>query len=274
MIQNIYLMKKIVVLTLIAIVILLGSCKSKKIVTEGERASSARHLVDLIQQSQPSFSTMNANNLKVNVEVNGVAYSSPASIKIITDSVIVFSVYPFLGMEMFSLELYPDKWIFYDRMNLKYAMDDYQFFSRRYGVNLSFRDFQSIFSAQFFELGGAEVNYKRYKFIPFDGDKHEIIFENEQVKQISCINSINVVKNISLQSKTNNYLLTVQYSDYAIDKGVNYPHNIIMDMAIDNKTNISLNMDVQKVSFNSNVKLSLANQDRYTRTTIDQILIR
>ncbi len=270
-------MKKSILFTFIAISFLLVSCKSKKIVTEAESASSTRHLIELMQQAQPDFTTMNAGNVKVSVNMGERTYSTAAALKMITDSVIVFSVYPFLGMEMFSLELYPDRWVLYDKMNTRYVTDNYQFFSYRYGINISFQDFQAIFSAQFFELGGGEIDYKKYKFVPLKENKHEIIFENERIKQISRTHQINTLESVSLQSKTNNYLLTVQYSDYAIDKGVNYPHNIAMNMLIENAPGINLNMVIQKVSFNGDVKLSPVTperQSRYTKTTIDQILTK
>ena len=269
-------MKKTVVYILIVVAFLLGSCKSKKTMTEGEKATSTSHLIELIQQVQPSFSTMNANSVKVNVNMNGQTYNSPASIKIITDSVIVLAVYPFLGIEAFSLELYPDKWILYDKINMKYVTDNYQFFSYRYGLNISYKDLQAIFSAQLFESGGGEVDYKNYKFTSLGEGRNEIMFDNKQVTQTSRTDIFNLVENVSLQGKSKNYLLTVQYHNYTVSKGkaVMYPSDIRINTVVDNTTSISLNMNIQKVSFDGEVKLSLSRPERYERTTIDQIFTK
>ena len=267
-------MKKILAFGFIVTVLFFSGCKSKKTITEGERASSTSHLITLIQQAQPTFTSMNANSVKVNLNMNGQAFSSPAGIKIITDSIIVIAAYPFLGMEMFSVELYPDRWIIYDKMNLKYVTDNYQFFALRYGVNINFHDLQSIFSAQLFEIGSNAIDYKNYTYTMLGGNRSEIIYNSPQMMQTTRISHTNTIENVVLQSKNQSYLLTVGYNDYTINKGVNFPQNMKISASTDKSLSLTLDVNIQKVSFNSDVKLSLANPDRYTRTTIDKIFTK
>lgn len=255
----------------ISTTLLLFSCKGKKALTEGEKATSTRHLVTLIEQAEPKFKVLNANNISLSATMGGKTQSVTAALRMITDSVIIVSVYPFLGIELYSVELYPDKWILYDKMNRKYATDDYNYLYHQLGITADFYTFQSLFSANLFSIGEKQVDYKKLDFISHE-QQNELIYENQYVKQTSRTNKAHTLDEVILESRKNDYKLTMSYSDYVVTRDVIYPRSFVMKAVAEGVSVIDLNFKIQKISFNGEPKFTSSNQDRYTRTTIDQLM--
>lgn len=266
-------MKKSIFIIFIVIVASFSSCKTKQLFSgSGERATSARHLVKLVEQVEPRFTTMNASSISINLDMGGKKMNVSASLKIKTDSVVLLSIVPFMGIEMFSLELYPDRWILFDKINRTYYTDNYEYLYYKLGIDVDFTAFQSLFSARLFNVGEKEVDAKKIRFSPMEPDKNKLEFESRSMKQITTTYSNHVIEQVTLSNKTETHALTTIYKDYDLTRGVNYPRNIVIGLQGEDIPGMSLNMKIQKVTFNSELKLSLSNPERYTRGTLDQLI--
>ena len=238
----------------------------------GETATSARHLVKLIEQAQPKFNTMNASNISIDVDLGDKKMNVSASLKIKTDSLVVLSVVPFMGIEMFSIEFHPEKWIIFDKINRNYYTENYEYLYHKLGIDADFASFQSLFSAHLFSVGEKEVDAKKLKHTPLESGKNKLQFESRSVKQSTTANANHTIEQVRLTDKSETRVLAATYSDYSETRGVNYPRNIILELFSSNDLGINLNMKIQKVTFNSDLKLSLSNPDRYKKATLDQLM--
>ena len=262
------------ILTLsILIAVLLVSCKSKQSLDgSGEKATSVRHLVKLIEQAQPSFTTVNASNISVGVNMNGKKMNVSANLKIQTDSIVVLSIIPFMGIELYSIELYRDKWIVFDKINRLYYTDNYEYLHYKLGIDADFTTFQSLFSARLFSAGEKEVDAKKLRFTPLEAGKNKLDFESKSVKQSTITYLNHTIEQVILTNKTETHRLTTTYNDYVESRGVNYPRNIAIRVFDKNDLMMSLDLKIQKINFNSDLKLSLSNTERYTQSSLDQLI--
>lgn len=266
-------MKKNIFILFIISISLFSACKSKQSVSgSGEKATSVRHLVKLIEQAQPNFTTMNANSISLSVNMNGTNRNVSASMKMKTDSVVVLSIVPFMGIEMFSVELYPEKWIIYDKINRNYYTDNYEYLYYKFGIDVDFKAFQSLLSARLFSIGQKEVDAKKLNFIPLESDKNSLLFESRSVKQSTTTNNKHIIEQVSMNDGGKAHTLLTTYSDYSETRGVNFPRNIAFELFSGKDLEMSLSMKIQKVTFNSDLKLSVSNPERYTRSTLDKLI--
>lgn len=266
-------MRKNVLITSILIIALFASCKSKQSLTEsGEKASSVRHLVKLIHHAEPNFTTMNANSISINVNTGGKKMNVSASLKMEKDSIILLSITPFLGIEMYSVELYPDKWFFYDKINRNYTTNDYDYLLYKFGIDAGFSTFQSLFSARLFSIGEKEVDVKKLRYTPMESNKSKLEFDSRNMKQSTTTYSDHTIEQVALQNRVGSHRLETTYSNYIETKGVNYPRNILLEFIYMDNVELSLNMKIQKATFNAPLKLTPSNPERYTRSTLDQLI--
>jgi len=266
-------MNKTVAIIFTIVFALFASCKSKQSLTRsGEKATSTRHLVKLIEQAEPNFTTLNASNISINLSLNGTKRNVSASLKIKTDSVIVLSIIPFLGIEMFSIEFYPEEWIVFDKINRVYYTDNYEYLYYKLGIDANFNAFQSLFSARLFAVGEEKIDVKKLKFIPLESNKSKLEFESKNIKQNTVTHSNHTIEQVILTDKDETHKLTTTYNDYVELRGINYPRNTTIELFNENNIVVGLNMRIQKITFNSDLKLSSSNPERYTKSTLDQLI--
>ena len=249
------------------------SCKSKQsLIRPGEKATSASQLVQFIERAQPTFNTMNADRISINAMVGDQSWNVSAALRIQTDSVVVLSVMPFMGIEMFTLFLYQDNWQLFDRINRNFYTDSYEYFYYKFGVAVNFEILQSLFSAQLFSVGEKEVDAQNLEFIPMESNKNQLRFESRTMKQITTTHGNHMIERVVLTNTKETQTLIATYNDYDQTRGINYPRHIVVELLNGTQTVMALDMRIQRVSFNSALTLPSLNPQRFTRSTLDQLL--
>ncbi len=266
-------MNKSIFICIILTVVLLASCKSTKTIQKAPKPDSFEQLVTERKDAEPKFTTMNASNTSISVNLNGQQINVSASLRIITDSVIVLSITPFMGIELFSVELYPDHWILFDKLNKDYYTDNYEYLFYRFGIRTDFYMFQSIFSAQLFFLSGDKPDKKKCKYETLENNKNLIICEYGQITQTVQTAEDHSLEQLKFQNKDENFSFNAVYSDYMVTKGVKFPRKMNFDaLALKGNINLQMNLNIQKVTFNTELKISFSNPQRYNKKTLDQLL--
>ncbi len=100
--------------------------------TEG-RALPYRQWTKLMAGSRNALHHPPCPSIDVAADVGGRRMNVTAALRMRTDSVVMLSIIPFLGIEMFTLELYPDRWMLYDRVNRTYYTESYEYFALKMG---------------------------------------------------------------------------------------------------------------------------------------------
>jgi hypothetical protein len=133
---------------------MLSSCKTKQITTTSSELSVVDYTVAQVQQQQPQFSYLNISKMDIVANYGTQQLSFRATVKAVTDSLLVFSVQPLLGVEMFRLEFTPTSFRIIDKWNRKYTDNTYDFLRYSLGVDVNFNVIQALFFNQLFVVDG------------------------------------------------------------------------------------------------------------------------
>ena len=259
---------KIIMVTVFSLLIM-SACKTTKLALKPAvpTTNAVAQLIEQVTKVQPQFKTANISKMSLAFNINEREVNVSAVCKIIKDSAIFLSIQPFMGIEMFKAELMPDSMKVFDKMNHRYFVTDYGFISKHFGVDVDFYSFQSLLSAQFFCIGKKAVNPDNCKLT----GPNKIEFSSDKMLQNTEISPLNLIQQVILKAKNSDYQLQTDYTDYTIVNGINFPQKIALQ-ATNQKTKATCDFSILRVEFNTDIKLTPTNPDRYSRGDIDQLL--
>ncbi len=264
--------KKVVLIAIVASV-LFTACKTTKKIEKSDvpTVNLLAERIMQIQQSQPQFSTANISKVSMDIQLNDREFNVSATIKVRKDSALHISIQPFMGIEMFKLELTPDSMRAFDKMNRRYYVLDYGYFAKRFGVNVDYYSIQSLIFNQLFCIGNREVLTDSCTFSVLDNGKYSVGYQSENMTQSSLIDLDNTIKEVLLKSKIDKYEMLTTYSDFNRTGDVNFPQKIAM-LITNQKSKVTCDIGVEKIEFNNRLKISPSNSTNYTRADVNQLL--
>ena len=265
-------MKQRIIISIFSLLLLIA-CKTtslvKKNITKAE--NPVAELIEKVQKAQPQFITANVSKMALEFTMNERKVNVSATCKIQKDSVIYLSIQPFMGIELFKAELMRDSIRVFDKMNRKYYVTDYRYFTKRFGVEVDFNSLQALIFNQFFCINQKEILYDSCKLITLSSERYRIDYETPGMQQNTTISVDNIIQQVLLKAKNSSYQLQTNYEDFIIKNGVNFPQKISI-LASNQKSSASCIFSILKVEFNTDIKFVPSNTDRYNRSEIDQIL--
>ena len=113
-----------------------------------------------VEEQAFRFRTLTAR-LNVDLEVGGRVMSSRVDLKMVKDSAFQLSVQPFLGIEIFRMELSRDSIKVLDRMNRRYMAENYEKLRGQTPIEFNFYNLQALFTNRLFLPGEAELTLPR-----------------------------------------------------------------------------------------------------------------
>jgi hypothetical protein len=267
--------QRIAIITVFAVLIL-SACKTTHTITKSIPPAAITtnrmsQVIEQVQKIQPQFKTANISKMSLALEMGERKINVSATCKIRKDSAVFVSIQPFLGIELFKAELTVDSMRVYDKMNHRYYVVDYDYFNKRFGVNVDFYSLQSLLTAQFFCIGKKEIQVDNCKFEALTAGQNKIEYENNNMLQSSVVSPLYIIQQVILKAKDSNYQLETDYANFTVVNGVNFPQSISL-LASNQKTKAACEFSILRVEFNTDLKFSPINPDRFTRGDIDQLL--
>ncbi len=266
-------MKKNILLILITILLAFTACKTTRTTIKPvvKSNNTVIQLIEQIQKKQPTFTSANISKMSLALNMSNREVNVNATCKIQKDSAIHLSIQPFMGIELFKAELTPDSLRVFDKMNKQYYAVDYSFFQKRFGVDVDFYSLQSLLFGQFFCIGSKEIKTEACIATDLSNNRKNINFENQTMLQSTEISADFIIQQVVLKSKNSNYELRTNYKDFILLNGINFPQQIAMT-ATNQKNDASCDFSILRVEFNTLIKFSALNPDRYNRGDIEQLL--
>jgi hypothetical protein len=266
-------MKQKIIIFSVFTLLIMSACKTTRLVSKpaAPAATGVAQLIDQVNKAQPEFKTANISKMSLAFNINEREVNVSAVCKIKKDTAIYISIQPFLGIEMFKAELMPDSMKVFDKMNHRYYVTDYGFFSKRFGVDVDFYSFQSLLSARLFCVGKKEVVADDCKLVALSTGQSQIDYNAGNILQNTLISPLNMIQQVILKAKNSDYQLQTDYQDYTVVNGVSFPQKIAIQ-ATSEKSKATCDFSILRVEFNTNIKLLPTNPDRYALGDIDQLL--
>lgn len=265
-------MKTRLIIISVAAVLIFSACKTTKTISKPtvRAINPAVELLRKVQVNQPRFETANVSKMSLELNMSERTVNVSANCKIRKDSAIYVSFQVF-GFEVFKSELMPDSMKVFDKMNRRYFVVDYSYFSKRFGVDVDFYSLQSLLTAQFFCVGSKDIHGDSCKLADLADGMHSINYETQSMSQSTEVSALNVIQQVILKAKNSNYEMKTAYADYTNVNGISFPQKINL-VANNDKTKASCNFSIMKVEFNTPLKFIPTGTERYSRGDIDQIL--
>jgi len=256
-------------------ILLLGitftACKSKKALVKTD--SIDRKLieqVERIQTAEPTFRTANVSKMSVALEMGGKRLNTSASCKIRTDSAIHVSIQPFLGFELFKVEITKDSMLVFDKVNKKLYPVPFAFLKTKFGLSVGYSDLQAMLSNRFFTVGSNEPDLLNCKKTENAGNPI-IIYQNTEIQQQTQINVSDRIEKQELKALSSGYRMEVIYSEFAKLENILFPQ-LIKLTATNSKRTVTIDFKIAKAVFDSELSFTKIDPSKYTKADIEQLL--
>lgn len=137
----------------VCIVLAMAGCRAKQTVVTTTAEPEPE-----IAEPQPTWHTVLASNTRATVTIDQQSVSANCTMQAVHDSLVVISVMPMLGIELYRLEATPDEVIIIDKMNRYYVATDYNEINQYLLPNMQFEDLQDLASGESAHDFGGKMN--------------------------------------------------------------------------------------------------------------------
>ncbi len=255
----------------------MGACHTQQPTTRTRtrhRVTAEQQLAQKVIAAQPVFQTAEASKVRVGITYAGQKISVNGSVSIITDSLMVMSVQPLLGIEMFRLELTPQHVLIIDKMGRKYVQVTYAELAERTGMPLTFGDIQAVFINRMFVVGKEQGEIAHLPFTSAATDaEHRLLLQDQMLHYTFGVEPQTYVLT-STQTSIGGAVAKVEYLNHQLQDNVYFPQTFLFSLN-DGKNNMTeCELTILKVRFNQPLNIRTIDLKRYSQTTFSKLLSR
>lgn len=268
--------KQTLLIALFSVLFLLSGCKSKKTIAGGGELVNKTHsqVVEDVVNTQLKYRTISTKG-NIEFKVGSSGQKAPAVYKIIKDKVLQASVrIPFLGSEVFRINITPDSIVIIDRMKKRYVSEDVAILGKNAGFN--FYNLQDLFTNQLFYPGDKSVEATDHsKFNVSTANELYLLQAANKTKTTYnfAVDATNHIASTLIYNKDRNLTVQWSYSDFIVDGQYSYPTK--MEAKVDvSKKRLDIGIYFSKLDIDSGSELDvdMSIPSKYTKVDIKEIL--
>ncbi len=250
----------------------LVGCHTQRTTTKvSHRLSKVQQVVDKTISAQPVFETLEARKVRIGIEYAGQKVNLNGSMTAITDSIILLSVQPILGIEMIRIELTPQHILIIDKMNRRYVETTYAEVADKIKLPITFDDIQAIFLNRMFVVGTPQTELTTMPFTSRVIEPTQLLStRNRMLRYTFAIDAHNYTLQ-STQVSIGNAQAQAEYVNHALQDNVAFPSTIRLS-AEKGKQHTACEITLLKYRFNQHVHIRKVDLIRYTQTTFNELL--
>lgn len=257
--------------TLVLVLVLgLSSCKTKQVSTL-DTVNVETYTVSQVLKEQPTFDCVNMSKVELVVTYGTQQLSFRGFIKGYSDSLLVISVQPLLGIEMLRVEFTPEKFIIVDKMNRRYTENTYDFLRYKLSVPLDFKLIQSLFYNQLFVVGNDTVAANRFIVESLPSEPTRLVrLASGIIQRFELLNKqMTIGKSEILMSDVGR--ITTVYTGHSNQNGIYFPSQVEWSVQAANKS-LALQCSINKIEFNKPFVYQAINLERYEKVVFSKII--
>ncbi|MBQ8100020.1 MAG: DUF4292 domain-containing protein [Paludibacteraceae bacterium] len=264
-------MKKI--LYLMAAAIVLAGCSNQKNLRKQAKPDPQKQLVEQVRAAEPHFSTAQAQKVKVTIDYQQRQISANGSINVVCDSMMVLSVQPLLGIELFRIEVGKQYITVVDKMNRRYAQLSYSTVQEMTGIGVEYEDVEALLLSRLFAAGRPDSTISTLQLnVSEDAANHVIAFTEAPVEYVFRADRQNLTLNeSSLLHKPGGQGIQVRYLNWQTWVDTVFPQTVEVTVTTP-KLSGKCTLGISKISFNGKADVRPADLRKYTKTTIMNLL--
>ncbi len=263
---------------ILAAVCLLNGCKSTKIggdSTSKVNTKALKEFVSSMQQQELKFKTLSAR-LNADLDMGDKQLSSRVEMKLVRDSALQLSIQPFLGIEVFRIELTPDSVKVMDRMNKRYVIEGYSAMKNQMKIDFNFYNLQALFINHLFLPGEQEVDGIHYD--QFHLEREGVLTRlhtRDRMKMRYCFEADSEEKLLSttITEATGRYSLSWKYDEFEfMQENQLFPHLMRVSFCEEGIRKGGMAFSYSRIQLNKKIKMDFNISSKYKRITLSDIM--
>ncbi len=262
------------IFTICTLVVTLGatlhSCKSKKKLLSQAPPLTVEQLVNNAKASNSTFTTANISNASLHLQMDEAEFNMRSSIRIIKDSVISISFMPALGIELFRLNLYNDKIQIVDKINRRYAENNYDYLMQKHNIRIDYKTIEDILYNNAFPIT-TNTDYRNWTLS--QQSDSTTVTDNSRILNLfniqTILNTDYKTISISIGNEVQQYA-TIHFQDFKRSNSIIYPSRYTFTATVKNTINASIT--IRHIEFNEEIKIPSINYTTYKLVNISDII--
>lgn len=256
--------------------IVLGGCKSTKVAKVTEPTGNKMHneFFDSMKESAFRFNTLTAS-LKVELNMPKNNMSSRVEMKMVRDSAFQLSVQPFLGIEMFRIEISTDSVKVMDRINKRYVSESYAGLKGHTPIDFNFYNLQALFTNRLFLPGEQDISARQYNrfLLKQEGTRAEIkVKDVMELLYTFVADGEQKLLSTHISDSSERFLLGWNYTDFRMVEKQPFPMLMETEIVADGAPVGGINFRFSRIQVDVPVAMEFSIPSKYTRITFAQVL--
>ncbi|MEG1545477.1 MAG: DUF4292 domain-containing protein [Tannerellaceae bacterium] len=256
--------------------IVLGGCKSTKVAKVTEPTGNKMHneFFDSMKESAFRFNTLTAS-LKVELNMPKNNMSSRVEMKMVRDSAFQLSVQPFLGIEMFRIEISTDSVKVMDRINKRYVSESYVGLKGQTPIDFNFYNLQALFTNRLFLPGEQDISARQYNrfLLKQEGTRAEIkVKDVMELLYTFVADGEQKLLSTHISDSSERFLLGWNYTDFRMVEKQPFPMLMETEIVADGAPVGGINFRFSRIQVDVPVAMEFSIPSKYTRITFAQVL--
>jgi outer membrane biogenesis lipoprotein LolB len=220
------------------------------------------------------FNTLSAR-IKLDFKSPQKEMSARAQLKMIYDDRMQISIQPFLGIEVFRIELTRDSIKILDRMNKRYLAENYKKLKNKTLFDFNFHNLQALFTNNLFIPGESGVSSGQMRRFQITKDQYTAQLKIKDAADLFYTFTADGEEKLcstSIRDKAEKYSLTWDYSDFQEVGKQQFPFKMKAGLISDQQTQGSVSFSFFDAVIDNPLKTDFHIPAEYTRVTFSQIL--
>lgn len=257
-------------------VVFFSGCKSSQKVKTVEIGGikSQTAFFELMEEQALPFNTLSAR-MNVNLKTSKQELASRVDLKMIKDSVFQLSIQPFLGIEIFRLELTPDSVKVLDRMNKQYVAENYEDLRGQTPIEFNFYNLQALFIDRLFLPGHATISPKQYHRFKLkqEGSLAEIKVKDSMGLLYRFIaDGEGKLLSTDISAASNRYALQWEYADFRLVNDHPFPMRMNIEVFEGGRAAGGGDIHFSRVQTNVPLNMDFSIPSKYKRITFAKVM--
>lgn len=261
--------------TLFVLLLLAGSCKTRKAVKE-ETGLPGTHTAffQKLQQDAFAFRTLTAR-LHVDLSIPGKSLNSRVDLKMIKDEAFQLSVQPFLGIEIVRAEISVDSIKVIDRMNKRYVAESLSALKGELPVDFNFYNLQALFTNQVFYPGEQSLTPRLYKRFGLDVNGETALITAKDALDLVYLFTTDAGQKLidtSISDDGERYSVLWKYGDFRLAGTRPFPMQMDVRLSGNGKIQGELRMTYSRIELDKPLSLGISVPSKYKRVPFSEIV--
>jgi len=246
-----------------------GTATSSTGIMKTEEAFFASILENTLQ-----FNTLSAR-MKLELTSPQQEVSSRINLKMIRNDRMQLSIQPFLGIEVFRIEVTNDSIKIVDRMNKCYMVDSYDNLKGETVIDFNFQNLQALFTNQMFVPGENNISPKhfgRFRMTKENNSAELKLKDRNGIFYTFKAGANEKLLSTNIENTSNNQTLSWDYNDFQTVNKQQFPLKMTARLSEGNKIQGTATLTFSSTEIDSPLKTDFIIPNGYERVTSEEII--